>query len=313
MSMTPSGGTSIHDDRRAHRSSTAQVDGRDVVVRGSVLRIASLRDDWYATLEDPVAFVASVAAARVEADLVELVMRPPAAGLSFPWPFEIDNCAAIELRSYENWWKQQIGSKTRALVRKAEKSGVVVREVQFDDVLVSGIKRIYDEVPIRQGKPFWHYQKSLDQLRDLHGTYLDRSDFIGAYVGAELVGFVKLTYAGATANTMHIIGAVEHRDKAVMNALLAKAVAVACRRDAKLLVYDKYDYEGGGSESLLLFKKNNGFVRTEFPRYFVPLTTRGRFAVSLGLHRPLAAMLPRPLWQALRRVRGHWYAFRATR
>ena len=39
-------------------------------------------------------------------------------------------------------------------MRRAEKRGVVVREVPFDDDLVRGIVEIYDETPIRQGGPY---------------------------------------------------------------------------------------------------------------------------------------------------------------
>lgn len=64
---------------------------------------------------------------------------------------------------------------------------------------------------------------------------------------------------------MHIIAKVEHRDKSVSNAMMAKAVAVACDRDRQLLVYDRFDYEIGGSDTLQRFKVNNGFEKILFP------------------------------------------------
>ena len=40
-----------------------------------------------------------------------------------------------------------------------------MRRVPFDDALVRGISRIYDETPTRQGRRFWHYGKDLDAAK----------------------------------------------------------------------------------------------------------------------------------------------------
>lgn len=285
------------------------VDGHEVVVTGRIVRIAAVRDEWYQDLGDLDAFATTLRGAKLRADIGTFVARPPASAPPGVRT-EADNCAAIELHGYEHWWQRQIGSKTRALVRKAERAGVGARIVPYDEALVRAIKAIYDECPVRQGKPFWHYRKSLEELHRLHATYLERSDFIGAYLGDDLVGFVKLVHAGATANTMHIIATLAHRDKAVSNVLVAKAVEVACARGAQLLVYDKFEYDTGGSDTLLQFKRHNGFARVDYPRCFVPLSGRGRLALRLGLHRPLAARLPKRFARALVGLRGRWYELR---
>jgi hypothetical protein len=270
-----------------------------------------VRDEWYTDFPDPEGFVESLMRQRPPADVFTFVQRPPNFAPMHGYHMELDNIAAIRLdEGYEHWWSKQINSKTRALVRKAEKSGVTVKVVEFDDKLVRDIEGIYDETPVRQGKLFWHYKKGFDYLKQIHATYLDRSEFVGAYHKDELIGFIKLVYSGVTANTMHIISKIAHRDKAVNNALVAKAVEVCCaRKGCQYLVYDKLDY-GSGSASLQLFKRNNGFCKMDLPRYYVPLTTRGRLGLQLGMHHGLAHFLPRRVIDLALDLRSRWYSYR---
>jgi hypothetical protein len=95
--------------------------------------------------------------------------------------------------TFERWWTRQIDAKTRNMVRRAEKRGLVVREIPFDDALVRGIWKIYNECPVRQGRPFPHYGKDIEAVREMSTTFPDLSFFIGAFFEERLVGFVKLT------------------------------------------------------------------------------------------------------------------------
>ena len=289
-----------------------RVGNRELVITGRFPRTCQIKDEWYYEIDDVLGVVAELRATRVRADLFTFMDRPPHVS-SYEFFKENDNVAAIELTTYEQWWKQ-LNSAARGHVRKSEKSGVQVRVTAFDETLLRGIEEIYDETPMRQGKPFWHYRKGMDYLREVHRTFLDRSDFLGAYAGDELVGFIKLVYAGETASLMHIISKNAHRDKAVTNALIAKAVEVACAKGIRYLVYDKYDYPIGGSASLLLFKKNNGFIKLEYPRYFVPLTDRGRLALRFGLQHGVLRRLPndkiKPLLEARDNLRRRWYEYK---
>ena len=44
------------------------------------------------------------------------------------------------------------------------------------------------------------------------------------------------------------------------------------------------------------------------PRYYVPLTVKGKLAMGLGLHRPFAANLPKPVLQQLLKARRARYS-----
>ena len=102
--------------------------------------------------------------------------------------------------------------------------------VNFDDQLVRGISDIYNETPIRQGRKFWHYGKSFEQVKAENATYPDRSEFIGAFFNGELIGFIKFVMVNNVARIMQIVSLEAHTDKRPTNALLAKAVEIAARK-----------------------------------------------------------------------------------
>jgi len=62
--------------------------------------------------------------------------------------------------------------------KQAEKKGVVVREVPFDDALARGIWEIYNECPVRQGRLFPHYGKSFETVRNMSATYLIQASLL---------------------------------------------------------------------------------------------------------------------------------------
>ena len=198
------------------------------------------------------------------------------------------------------------------MVRRAEKKGLVVREAPFDDNLVRGIWEVYNECPVRQGRPFPHYGKDLETVRKMKATFLESSIFIGAFLGDQLIGFVKLTIdeTRSQAGVMHILGMIQHRDKAPTNGLIAQAVRSCADRGISRLAYANFAYGNKVRSSLSDFKKNNGFQRIDLPRYYVPLTRWGALAFRLGLHRRLAERVPEPVAAKLRELRDRWYQHR---
>jgi hypothetical protein len=206
--------------------------------------------------------------------------------------------------------KHQIDFKVRNKVRKAEKSGVVSREVPYDDAFVRGISAIYNESPVRQGKRFWHYGKDLEAVRRMNGTFLDRSIFIGAFFQDDLIGFVKLVSDEdrGQAGLMQIVSMIGHRDKAPTNALIAQAIRSCADRGISHLWYANFSYGKKQPDSLADFKRHNGFQKVDVPRYYVPLTVAGRMALRLGFHHGISDRIPEPVARTYRRIRSLWYA-----
>lgn len=282
---------------------------KEILIQGKVIRIARLDADTYEFLEDPEAVLDALRKCEVRVDLFTFMQRLPETFAKYHYPMEWDNLAALPISTFDHWWTEQIDAKTRNMVRKAEKKGVEVREVPFDDALVEGIWRIYNECPIRQGKPFAHYGKDIEAVRKGAGTYLERSIFIGAFLGNSLIGFVKLLFdeTRTQAGLLHIISMIRHRDKAPTNALVAQAVRTNATRGIPYLVYSRFNDGEKQRDSLVDFKEHNGFQRVNLPRYYVPLTLIGRTALSLGLHKRVADRVPEPLLVKLRELRNAWH------
>jgi hypothetical protein len=283
---------------------------RDILIRGRLARVARLESDGFDLLNDPRTLLTEVGDAGI--DIFTFIQTLPHTTPRFNYPFEWDNLAALSVSSFDHWWNEQVDRKTRNMARKGEKKGLIVREVAFDDSIVKGISDIYNECPVRQGKRFWHYGKDLDTVRRENATFLDNSIWIGAFFEECLVGFLKLVVDQdrKQARVMQILSKVQHRDKAPTNALIAEAVRSCASHQIPYLVYSSFSYGRTQQDSLADFKRNNGFQRVEIPRYFVPLTLRGKVAMRFGFHHRLAERIPEPLLATFRKARGSWYARR---
>jgi hypothetical protein len=284
---------------------TLTIDGLAVSVSGRVLRIGRVRDEPYLCLHDSEKFVAKLRCQPNRPDLFTFMQPVGDQKAHHPFYHEMESLAVLQITTFKDWWKNKIRTHTRNHIRKAQKKGVEVRPVPFDDQLVQGVKTIYDECPLRQGKPFWHYRKDFETVKAGLATFLERSDFIGAFWEGELIGFVKMTSEHGSAGLMHIISMIAHRDKAPTDALIMKAVELCAEKKISYLQYALWSRGGFGK-----FKENHSFERHDVPRYFVPLTAKGRIMLSLGLHRKLADQLP-PSWrERMVALRNRWNAFR---
>jgi hypothetical protein len=289
-----------------------KVCGKDITVHGRLIRIAAPELDSYEPLTDVKGMLESVKKSRVRIDLFTFMQTVSDPLPKYSYPMEWDNLAVLPVSTFDHWWNQQIRSYPRNRARQAEKRGVTLREVPFDDALVQGIWAVYNESPIRQGKPNVHFGKDIQTVRREEATFLDRSIFIGAFLGEQLIGFVKLvTDEDQTqANLMNVVAMIKHRDSAPTNALIAASVRACAARGIRHLLYQNFTYGNKQPDSLTNFKEVNGFQRVELPRYYVPLTLAGRAALGLGLHRGFAGHIPEPVLVTLRRLRSRWYSYR---
>lgn len=289
-----------------------ELQGREIRTRGKLIEIAFLDGEGYQFLEDPDAGVETLRKLRHRFDLFTFVQNLSDTTPRFAYPMEWDNLAALEVTTFDNWMKHQIDFKARNKARKSAKAGIAVREAAFDDDFVRGISEIYNESPIRQGKPFWHYHKAIDAVRRMNATFMDRSIFIGAFSNGSLIGFVKMVASEdwKQAGLMQIVSMIRHRDKAPTNALIAQAVKTCAERGIAHLWYANFSYGKKQEDSLAEFKRHNGFKKVDVPRYYVPLTVAGRVALRLGVHRQAADWIPEPLTSTYRKVRRIWYAKR---
>lgn len=289
-----------------------EIHDTEVRVKGNLIRIGFLDGEGYQFLDDPEETLATLRKRRPRIDLFTFIQKLSDTTPRYNYPLEWENLAALQITTFDDWIKNQINFKVRNKVRKAAKNGVVVREVPFDDVLIRGISKIYNESPLRQGRRFPHYGKDLEALRKMKATFLDRSTFIGAFFEDNLIGFVKLVSNedGTQAGLMHILSMICHRDKAPTNALIAQAVRSCADRGVRFLWYANLSYGRKQQDGLADFKLQNGFNRIDVPRYYVPLTVVGRITLRLSLHHGILERIPEPIASTYRRVRGLWYSMR---
>lgn len=273
------------------------IDGRTVILTGKWLKTAAIQDQEFVEgelVKDPASFLEKLRNSDLKADLFTFLQRPPDVSPKFHYHWDWDNYAAVPISTFENWW-ESVPQETRKNVRRAAKRGVIVKTVPFDDELARGIHNLCNETPVRQGKPFWHFGKDFETVKREHATYLERSDFIGAFFENELIGFIKITYVDRLAHILHILAANAHYDKRPINALISKAVEVCAQKRAAYFVYGQYTYGNKTQSSLVELKRRNGFDRVNFPRYYVPLTLKGKIAVALRLYRGAVGLLPAPV------------------
>jgi hypothetical protein len=292
----------------------AHVENRTVIVKGKWLKIAAVRDEDLVegeVISNPESVVSRLQECGLGTDIFTFAENLPNTRPRYKYHFEWDNLAVIPITSFSDWWKNRVESSVQRAVRKAAKLGVVVRAADFDDALVQGIVNINNENPIRQGRSFWHFQKSFEDVKLENSTYADRNTFLGAYYKDELIGFMRITYVGSVASVIQLLTMMKHFDKRPANALIAKAVEVCEQNRNSHLMYCNYFYNDPKS-SLTEFKRRNGFEQVLVPRYYLPLTLKGKIALRLGLHRGLAKQLPQRVVTQLLKIRSLWYARKAN-
>jgi hypothetical protein len=138
-------------------------------------------------------------------------------------------------------------------------------------------------------------------------TMLERSEFLGAYFGNELIGFIKLVHMGRISSILHIVSKRAHDDKRPTNALIAAAVETCSRRQAEFLVYGQYHYGNRSNGPLTEFKRRNGFKKILVPRYFIPLTLRGKTCLATRLHNGPRALMPTWFVDRVLQLRSRYY------
>jgi hypothetical protein len=185
---------------------STEICGRRVIVTGKWIRMAEIKDEGVVegmTVADPASFITTLKESGLRADVFTFAQRPPETTPKYDYHREWDNWAAIPTTCFEDWW-ENLPQVSRKNVRRAGRRGVVVKVIPFDDDLVKGVHRIYNSIQVRDGRLFWHYGQDLDSVKRSLGTYLDRSEFIGAYLGEELIGFLKMVYVDDAATIIMI-------------------------------------------------------------------------------------------------------------
>src|SRR5688572_13742619 len=116
----------------------------DLEISGSFVRTARITDEWYRDVEDPAALVEECRRLG-NVDVFTFWQRLPFTEPQHDFPMEWDSLAVLPISTFDHWYKRQINNKTRNLIVKARKKGIVVNKAVFDEPFVNGITRIFNE------------------------------------------------------------------------------------------------------------------------------------------------------------------------
>ncbi|MGD9130308.1 MAG: peptidoglycan bridge formation glycyltransferase FemA/FemB family protein [Candidatus Bathyarchaeota archaeon] len=253
------------------------------IERRTFFKLARIASEWMDDVPDPESLCKL---AKGRADVLTFWERLPRK----PNP-ELKNrekvgIAAIPLVDYDYWWNHQIGKKTRNMVRKASKNGVEVKIEGLTDELVHGMEKIYNETSERQGRHFTHYGQTFEHIKEDYLGWIEHTshryglDFLVAYYGREIIGFIQLVYAKDSAHINQILSKKSHWNRAPNNLLIDKAVKICCGKGIKYLIYGRMTVTSLGK-----FKQNNGLIKMNVPRYYIPLSKWGKIICYFKMYR----------------------------
>ena len=276
---------------------------------GKFIRTAKMWEEWFEDVQSPETIVSTLKSMEDPPDLFTFIERPPEFSPRYGYHVEWQQMTALPIRTYKEWWENQISSDTRKKAKRAEKRGVEIRISEFNDDLVRGISSIFNESRIRQGTPFWHFGKDFNTVKKEMSLDLERSVFIGAYFEDTLIGIVKLLYSDRVAEPVIIVSSTAHQNKYLNNALIAKSVEKCAIRGVPYLSYGPYWRRGTMADWL----RRNGFEQLLVPRYYVPLTVKGQVALHLKLQHGFRRFLPEAVRDLALQLRTSWYQARYRR
>lgn len=291
-----------------------ECDGKTVVIRGKWLRMATIRsEEWLETeLGDPercVNMLSGHGPSGPRADIFTFTQKLPATTPKYQYQMEWESVAAVGTRSFKEWW-DGLPQATRKNVRRSQKRGVVVTVRKFDDDLVTELMGLNNDSPIRQGVRNVQYGKSFEQTKRDYSSFSERSDFLCAHVGNELIGLLKIVYRGEIASILNLLGKASHYDKRPGNVLMAKAVELCESQGISHLTYGLFNYGNKRESPLREFKIRNGFGEILVPRFYVPLTRWGKLCLRAKIHRGLVGVLPHRVITLIVNARSKWYRIR---
>jgi hypothetical protein len=282
---------------------SVQIEGKTFVSKGKYIKIVSLKHEWFNDINDPEDIIKQLSRSEICPDIFTFIQRLPEINPKFSYFFIPEKVTAIKFNSYKDWFEKKITKETRKKTKRAEKRGVEIKIEKFSDDLIIGIMSVFNESPIRQGKPFWHYGKDFNTIKKEMSLDLDKSDFIAAYYEGSMIGVVKIIFAGEIATPGIIVTKVSHNDKYVANALMSKVIELCAFKNIQYVTYGPW-WRGSMAEYL----RRNGFEKMIVPRYFIPLTKKGKIYLKLKLYLSIKDILPEKLIKILLAIRSKWYS-----
>src|SRR5262245_9433328 len=131
---------------------SVRINSNLLIVTDHLIKIARIKDELYEDVDDPEFIVKTLRDIKPRPDIFTFWQRLPDTSTKYDYNMEWESIAALPIKSYDDWFHNQIGKDTRKLVRRAEKKGCIIKACTFDDKFIKGMSYIFNESPIRQGR-----------------------------------------------------------------------------------------------------------------------------------------------------------------
>lgn len=270
----------------------------EIIIEGKFPKFVKLRNEWFEIPAEPEKFISDINEQGIKADILTFRQLVPDTQPKYDYYYVMDPLAVITVSTYEEWFRNQVKSSVRSNIRKSVNRGVEMRVEKFNDDLINGIVKLVNDSRIRQDRKYTYFGYNFDQIKETFAPGSYYCEYIGAYYENELIGFVKLLFAGQCSHNFGMISKVEHRDKAPQYALISKSIERTALRNTPYLLYGQW-VDGGLGQ----FKKHLGCQLIEVPKYYVPLSAKGNLVIKLNLQHGLRHFLPRKISNRLKSIR----------
>src|SRR5690348_2200768 len=107
-----------------------QICGKELRIRGKLIRIGYLDGEGYQFLDDPEAALKELRNSGARVDLFTFIQRLSDPSPRYSYPMDWDNMAALRIASFDDWMAR-LRPRIRTMVRKTERDGIVAREIPF--------------------------------------------------------------------------------------------------------------------------------------------------------------------------------------
>ena len=77
--------------------------GKEIRIKGRIVRIASLDGEGYQFLEDPEAALTELRKSRTQIDLFTFIQKLSDTSPKYSYPLEWDNFASLRISSFDDW------------------------------------------------------------------------------------------------------------------------------------------------------------------------------------------------------------------
>lgn len=263
------------------------INNAEYQIHGNFIKTIRIKNEFIEYINEPEAVVASLSEMATDADIFSFIQKVPDNEPKYNYKMEWQSVAIIPIISYNYWFEHQIKRNARKAIRNSIRKGVVIKQVGYNDEFVYAILEIFNETPIRQGRAYPHFGKDFNSIKTEFAQSLDKCVFIGAYYNEELIGFIKLYLDDNFSIPFGMVSKLIHRDKNPQNALIGKAIQITADKGIPYLYYGNW-----AEDSLTEFKKHIGCQKMDLPRYFIPLSPKGKILIVIGLHKGFLNLLP---------------------